>query len=55
MLRANSPIEVAARLQRAIAHLPLRAYLYRSTRDADTAQLAPLAAALRRAGASVVA
>lgn len=50
---ANSPLQAARRLRSTIARLPLHAYMYGGTADPDTRQLAPFAAALRSAGASV--
>ena len=52
-LRANSPADAVHGLRGAIARLPLSAYLYGGTSDPETRQLAPFAAGLRAAGATV--
>lgn len=54
-LRANSPAAYVAGLRAALLRAPLRANLYGGAQDRDTTQLAPFAAALRGAGASVTA
>jgi enterochelin esterase-like enzyme len=52
-LRANSPVDYVAGLRSSITRFPVQAYLYGGARDRDIGQLAPFAAALRGAGASV--
>jgi enterochelin esterase-like enzyme len=52
-LRANSPIDVARAQRAKLARLPLRAYVYGGRDDPATADLQPLASALRAAGARV--
>jgi enterochelin esterase-like enzyme len=53
LLQANSPAAAVGGLHRAIARLPLRAYLYGGASDPGTRELVPFAAALRAAGATV--
>jgi enterochelin esterase-like enzyme len=52
-LRANSPIDLARARSAELARLPLHAYLYGGAGDAATADLRPLANALRAAGSTV--
>jgi enterochelin esterase-like enzyme len=52
-LRANSPIDLAHARRAELARLPLHAYLYGGRADPATADLRPLARALRAAGATV--
>jgi enterochelin esterase-like enzyme len=52
-LASNSPLEYAYRLRRALARDHLNAFLYSGRDDPDSVQVAPMAAALRAAGATV--
>jgi enterochelin esterase-like enzyme len=54
-LRTYSPLDFVTTRRAAIARLPLAARLYSGAQDPDTRQLAPFAAALRSAGATVTA
>jgi enterochelin esterase-like enzyme len=52
-LAYNSPLEYVHRLRRALARDHLNAFLYSGRDDQDSVQVAPMAAALRAAGATV--
>lgn len=53
VLRGHSPTDYVRGLRARIAQLPVRAYLYVGAKDPDARQLAPFAAGLRAAGATV--
>ncbi|MBV9940982.1 MAG: hypothetical protein JO262_02545, partial [Solirubrobacterales bacterium] len=53
VLAYNSPLDYAPTLQQQLAKFPLKAFLYVGAKDPSVGQIAPMAAALKAAGAAV--
>jgi enterochelin esterase-like enzyme len=53
LLAYNSPLDYVRRLGQALRFFPLHVFLYSGIRDYDSAQIVPMAAALRARGADV--